>query len=476
MIEPIELINAQPVVIAIGAEVLASALEGEGVATTRVDWRPPLGSADLARYADRLIQSRRVEEANARAVETLFSSRPVLIDVVPAEDVLPILKERVLLHAGPPIEWERMCGPMRGAIIAALMYEGWASTPGQAERMAGSGEVRYAPCHEHSAVGPMAGIISPSMPVMVVEGESGRRSYATFSEGPGKVLRFGAYSQEVFPRLDWMREVLGPSLKRAVQTAGGIDARAIITEAVQMGDDGHNRNKSGTALLFRTLAPNLVESGLPSDKVSQVLRFIEANDHFILNLNMAACKNALDGVMGIKDSTMVVALSRNGVDFGIRVSGLGQRWFTAPAETPVGLFFPGFGPVDANPDMGDSSVTETAGLGAFAMAGAPAIVKFVGGSASDAFAYTREMYEITIAEHAHYRIPAFDFRGTPTGVDIAKVVLTGSRPVINTGMPHRLAGIGQIGAGVVRAAGGCFVRALEAFREVLPEEELAREP
>ncbi|MBI2466760.1 MAG: DUF1116 domain-containing protein [Candidatus Rokubacteria bacterium] len=406
-----------------------------------------------------------IARANETAVSRLMAAEPVLVDVRPARDVVPAMTARTLLHAGPPISWERMCGPMRGAVTGALRYERWAKSAEDAEGLAGSGEIAYAPCHHASAVGPMAGVVSPAMFVLVVENRAhGNRAFATLNEGLGRVLRYGANDETVIARLEWMEEVLGPALGEAIRRIdGGLDLRSLIAQALSMGDEGHNRNRAGTSLFFRAIARALLRSGLPRARLAMVLEFIDGNDHFFLNLSMAACKAALDAAHGVPGSSLVTAMARNGVEVGIRVSGLGDRWFTGPAAVPAGLFFPGHGPADANPDIGDSAITETAGLGGFAMAAAPGIVEFIGGCTDDAVRTTLEMYEITLAEHAHYRIPALGFRGTPTGIDVRKVVATGILPVINTGIAHRTPGVGQIGAGIVRPPLACFADALGAL-------------
>ncbi len=395
-----------------------------------------------------------------------MSARPMLRTVATAGEVIPGMHDRLLLHAGPPIEWERMSGPLRGAVIGAVLFEGWAEDEEEAARLAESGEVEFAPCHHHGAVGPMAGVISPSMAVYVVENVThGNRSFSTLNEGYGKVLRYGAYSSEVLDRLRWLNDVMAPVLREALSDSEGLDIRALLAEALHMGDEGHNRNKAGSLLLLKLLAP-LVARVAPDPKVAAaVLGFIGENALSVLNPVMAACKAMADAAHGVEGSTIVTAMARNGTDFGIRVSGIGDRWFTAPAGTPKGLYFSGFSSADANPDIGDSTITETAGIGGFAMAAAPAIVAFVSGVPSDATNATLEMYEITVAEHEHFTIPALDFRGTPTGIDIRAVVELGITPRINTGIAHREAGIGQVGAGLVRPPAEIFEEALLAFAE-----------
>jgi uncharacterized protein DUF1116 len=407
-----------------------------------------------------------IERANAEAVKRIQAAHPWLEDLRPARDAIPALRERRLLHAGPPITWERMCGPMRGAVIGAALYEGWAETPEAAEAMAARGEIAFDPCHHHGAVGPMAGIVGPSMPVFVVRNRAaGNLAFSTMNEGLGKVLRYGAYDTSVLDRLRWMHDWLAPPLTAAIREAGGFDLRALIAQALQMGDECHNRNKAATSLFFRGVAPHLLRLPVTTKHMASVADFLNANDAFFLNLAMAACKCTADAAHGMSGSTVVTSMARNGTDFGIRVSGLGNRWFTAPSKVPVGLFFPGFTQADANPDIGDSAITETAGLGGFAMAAAPAIASFVGGTADLARTSTLRMYEITLAENEAYRIPALDFRGTPTAIDLRKVVETGILPVINTGIAHRNPGVGQVGAGLTEPPAECFHDALAALVE-----------
>jgi hypothetical protein len=355
---------------------------------------------------------------------------------------------------------------MRGAIVGAILFEGWASTARQAEDLAASGEVRLDPNHHHGAVGPMAGILSPSMPVWVVENrEGGNAAYSGLNEGLGKVLRFGAYDEPVIERLRWMRAVLAPALSRALEQSGPLELKPIMAQALHMGDEVHNRNSAASSLLFKRLAPAMLQAKVAMADAAAVLEFLAGNDHFFLNLSMAACKSMLDAAHGIAESTMVTAMARNGVNFGIRVSGLGDEWFTAPAPVIDGLFFPGFSAADANPDLGDSSITETSGLGGFAMAAAPAIVQFVGGTAQDAIAYSREMRRITLGTNSAFSVPALSFTGTASGIDIRRVVDRGIAPIINTGIAHRDAGVGQIGAGVVRAPMEAFEKAVVRLAE-----------
>jgi hypothetical protein len=348
--------------------------------------------------------------------------------------------------------------------MGALVYEGLARDPEEAARVAAAGSVTFAPCHHHQAVGPMAGVVTASMPVLVVENTAfGNRAFATLNEGLGKVLRYGAFGPEVIERLAWMRDVLAPTLAEALERLGPLDLGNIIAQALQMGDEVHNRNRAATSLLIRALAPQLVRSRRSADEVERVLRFLDGNDHFFLNLSMAASKASIDPAAGIEHSSVVTTMARNGTDFGVRISAMPDRWFVAPSPMVEGLYLPGFTAADAAPDIGDSVITETTGLGGFAMAAAPAIVQFVGGSAADAIRFTRQMYGITVAEHPRYKIPALDFRGTATGIDLVKVVETGIVPVVNTGIAHKQPGVGMVGAGLVKPPMACFHEALVAF-------------
>jgi hypothetical protein len=407
-----------------------------------------------------------IDQANRTAVERMMAARPILKEVAVARKVIPGMTDDLLLHAGPPIEWARASGPLRGAVIGALLFEGRAGDEAGAAALVERGEVRLEPCHHHAAVGPMAGVISPSMRVYVVEDAiHGHQTFSNFNEGYGKVLRYGAFSDEVLAKLRWINDILAPILGGALELLGGIDLRALIAEALHMGDEGHNRNKAGSLLFLKLLAPALSRIVLQRSLQEEVLNFLGNNPLSVLNPVMAGCKAMADAAHGVEGSTLVSAMARNGTDFGIRVSGLGDRWFTAPAEVPDGLYFPGFSSADANPDIGDSTITETAGIGAFAMAAAPAIVTFIGGTPRDALNASLEMYEIAAAEHAHFTIPALGFRGTPVGIDLRRVVELGITPRVNTGIAHRQAGVGQVGAGLVRPPMEIFAEALVAFAD-----------
>jgi hypothetical protein len=407
-----------------------------------------------------------IEQANTEATDRMMEARPVVAGMGKAIDVIPGMRENLLLHAGPPITWERASGPMRGAITGALIFEEKAVNEAEAQALVESGAIELEPCHHHQSVGPMAGVICPSMSVYILENQThGNKSFSNLNEGYGKVLRYGAYSEEVLERLRWMEEVMAPVLGKAIEMSGGIDIRVLLAEALHMGDEGHNRNKAGSIIFTKNLAPHIVKATDDPEVAAEIIQTLGDNALAVLNPVMAACKAMVDTAQDIEGSTIVSVMARNGTDFGIRVSGLGDRWFTAPVAVPQGLYFPGFTAEDSSGDIGDSTITETAGIGGFAMASAPAIVTFVSGTPRDALNATLEMYEICFTEHKYFTIPPLDFRGTPTGIDIRKVIEKGITPRINTGIAHKEAGIGQVGAGLVRPPMEMFEEALVAYAE-----------
>ena len=464
-----DLLAGPPEVICAGIDLLGQALRDQAVVVTSVDYRPAVLTTAVPESLRTVLADPRRVAANALAAQRMLAVRARLVDVRPARDALG-LQPGEFCHAGPPIDFARASGPLRGALIGALIFEGLATDEAEALTTLESGQdISFGPCHDRHAVGPMAGVISPSMWLFeLADEETGARSWCSLNEGLGRVLRYGAYSDEVIARLHWMADVLGPALAIAVRATGPIDITAIIGQMVQMGDEGHNRNRAGTLMFLREILPALIASGLPAGDVAEVARFVAGNDHFFLNLVMPAGKLMGDAAAGIPGSTVVTAMCRNGTDFGIRVSGSGDQWLTGPALYPDGLFLAGFGPDDANPDIGDSAIAETMGIGGMVMATAPAIVRFVGGSVPDALAVTGRMYEITEAENPAFAVPILEFRGAPTGIDVTRVLRTGILPQINTGMAGRLAGTGQVGAGLVTPPMECFSAAIQALAALVP--------
>jgi len=454
-----------PHVVNVGLPLFADELARLGAPVVAVDWRPPAGGDPrLAGLLARL-EARRAEidAANQRAFDVLVNGEPVLVDCRPAREALE-LPERLVLHAGPPLAWERASPPVRAAILCAMRYEGWAANDDAAAGLVARGAIRLEPCHHHRAVGPMAGVLTASMPVFVVENRAhGNRAYVTINEGLGKVLRYGANDASVIARLTWLAQEAGPLLGAALRASKGLELRPLMAQALRMGDEMHQRNVAASSLFARMLMPHVARAGDRHHAVARLAEFLAGHDQFFLNLAMAAAKAMADPANGVAGATLVTTMARNGTDFGIRVSGLGERWFVAPVEMPVGLYFPGYGPGDANPDMGDSAIVETIGLGGGAMAASPAVARFLGaGGVAEALAVTQETREICHADHPHFRIASLDERGAPAGIDVRRVVETGIAPLINTGIAGKVAGVGQVGAGIVRAPLACFTAALEA--------------
>ena len=465
MVKIDEIFGKELTILNVGLASMAESVRSQGVQVIDLDWQPPKSGVPRLRMTKSGIS---METANQEVVGRIRRGGAVLVGMGIAREVIPAMHGHMILHAGPPIEWDRMCGPTRGAVMGALIYEGLAQEEGDAEKLAASGAIEFSPCHHHHAVGPMAGVVSPSMPVWILENKAfGNCTYCTLNEGLGKVLRYGGMGPEVYTRLKWMATDLYPALDRALQTLPkGIDIKSLIAQALHMGDECHNRNRAATSLFLRAIGPALARTNQDNEILAKVIEFIDRNDHFFLNLSMPAGKAMLEPAEGIPGSTIVTVMARNGTDFGIRLASMPERWFTAPAGVVQGLYFPQYTEKDANPDIGDSTITETAGYGGMAMAAAPAITQFIGGTPQLALQTTLEMYEITFSEHENLTIPALNFRGTPLGIDVRKVMETGILPQINTGIAHKDPGVGMVGAGILRAPEKCFRDAFEAICEM----------
>jgi Protein of unknown function (DUF1116) len=470
------LLTQTPSVLNIGIDGFNQSVTAHGGTLNNLLWQPP-GNADplIAWQLAQLIGDPRIEAANAEATKRIINARPMWEDIpLRADGVWSELKNtRLLMHAGPPVAWHDMCGPMHGAMIGAVLYEGWADTVENAQKMLSSGEIEFGQCHDFDAVGPMTGIISASMPLIKVrEASRGNIAYTNINEGIGRCLRFGANGPDVIQKLKWFESVLAPVLKAAVRhnfdKTGGIDLKAIQSQALLMGDEVHSRNAASTSLFFMQLAVPLVgldmtKTSIQQDHIRQTLDFLSKNSQFFLNFSMVSCKAIMDAAHNIPFSTVVTATARNGTETGLRISGTGKEWFTAKSDLPTGLFFPGFKQEDACPDIGDSAITETAGFGGCSFAASPALTLLAGGTVGDAVRYSKEMYEITVTKNPALSLPALDFAGAPCGIDVRKVVDTGIRPLVTTGIAHKEAGIGQIGAGVVRVPMDAYVKALSGI-------------
>ncbi|KEY59075.1 DUF1116 domain-containing protein [Serratia sp. DD3] len=450
-------------VVNVGLEQFYTDLQRQSITALQVEWSPPAhGDETVLAALNTLygVDSEQRNAANAEVLRRMQDSEVFLEGMGLAGEVIPGMAPNMILHAGPPIEWSRMCGTMQGAIIGALLFEGLAKNEDEAKKLAASSDIIYSPNHDHHTVGPMGGIISAHMPVFIMHNRTfGNYSYSNVNEGPGKALRFGSYGPEVIERLHWMTDSLYPILKQAIEFSPGIDWKNIVTQALQMGDDNHNRHKASTSLFVRELAKYIAQIDADKAAIHRVFEHIEKIDMFNVNITMAMCKAMSDAALGVEGSTIVTVMARNGIDFGIRLSSTGNQWFTAPANVPEGLYFTGYSSADACADIGDSAITETFGMGGFALACAPAMVQFIGGTYDDGVKITNSMYEITATENKNFKIPTMGFKGTPTGIDIIKVLEANMTPVITTGISHRDPGVGQIGAGIVNAPMECFTKA-----------------
>ena len=454
-------------VINVGLKRFADDVISQGKEAVKIDWKPLAnGRKDILDALDKVDGIKeKVAKANKEVIDRIKKSKPFLEDIDLAINVIEGMEKNLILHAGPYITWDKMCGPMKGAIIGAVLFEGLAASESEAVKLIEGGNIKFAPCHEYNAVGPMAGVLSASMPVHIIhDREYDRYSYCSVNEGLGKVLRFGAYSDEVLARLTYLKNEFMPVMKKAIKESGGIDIKLITAQALQMGDECHNRNKAATSLFYKQISLYIVKTESDFEKVQKALAFIAGNDHYFLNLSMPACKIMLKAGENIEYSTIVNVMARNGVEFGIKVCGLDSKdWYTGESNYIKGLYFPGYSEEDACRDIGDSAITETMGIGGFAMGGAPAIVQFVGGSTDDAIATSKRMYSITTDLNAAYSLPVLNFKGSALGIDIIKVIENDTLPVINTRIAHKEAGVGQIGAGIVNPPMECFYNALLAY-------------
>ena len=467
------LLSEKPRIINIGLKSFAEVVEQFGCEVVQYDWMPPAGGdVKLIKTLNFLRNYEGIDEANRSVIAKVVGSQPVLVDNVRAKEAIPEFAEnngKVILHAGPPVAYENMPDPMQGSCVGAVLFEEWADNEADARKMLENGEIKFIPCHHCNAVGPMGGITSPNMAVFVVENKAdGNRAYCTMNEGIGKVLRFGAYSEEVVERLRWMRDILGPTLGKAIRTLGGLNVNPMIAKAIAMGDEFHQRNIAASLVFLKEVAPVITEMEMDEKDRYDVIKFLSDTDQFFLNIMMATGKAVMDAARTITDGTIVTAMCRNGYEFGIRIAGMGDEWFTGPVNTPQGLYFTGYDGEDACPDMGDSAITETFGVGGMAMIAAPAVTRFVGaGGYEDALRTSNEMTEIVIDRNPNFIIPTWNFQGTCLGIDARLVVEKGITPVINTGIAHKIAGFGQIGAGTVHPPVECFEKAIVAYAKKL---------
>ncbi|VEI77010.1 membrane protein FdrA [Mannheimia haemolytica] len=471
----LRLLSEKPKIINIGLKSFADVAEKFGCQVVQFNWQPPAGgNIQLIKALNFLNESQTVniDEANRKVIAKVVAAAPIIRDNVLAKTVIKELNEgKVILHAGPPIQYQDMPNTVQGSCVGAVLFEKWATDETSARALLESGEIKFMPCHHVNAVGPMGGITTANMPVWVVENATdGNVAYCTMNEGIGKVLRFGAYSEEVVKRLEWMRDVLGPTLGKAIRSMeNGLAVNPLVAKAIAMGDEFHQRNIAASMSFFKEVAPRITAmSDLAEQDKYDVIKFLADTDQFFLNIMMATCKAVMDGARTLTEGTVVTAMCRNGVHFGIRIAGMGDEWFVGPVNTPQGLYFTGYDGEDACPDIGDSAITETLGVGGMAMIAAPAVTRFVGaGGYEDALRTSNDMMEICIDRNPNYIVPNWNFQGACLGIDARLVVEKGITPVINTGIAHKVAGFGQIGAGTVRPPLACFEKAVLAYARKL---------
>ena len=398
----------------------------------------------------------------ARTVAEFDGAVVRLAGVRRASEITTAVGRRRYLHAGPPpVDASDLPGPMRGALLGALVFEGDAHTVEEAASIVDAGDVELTPCHEAGGVGAMAGIVTPGMPVVVAETETGSTAFSPVNEGLGRALRFGSNDRATLERLVWLRDAAAPLFNRAIARAGEIVLTEIQAEGLRRGDECHNRNVASTAALLLRLVPHLIRASRKSEDAPAMIEWASENPHFFLAFSMAAAKAIADRGHRVAGSPIVTAMCGNGDRFGIRVSGLGDVWLSAPAPLGEPVLFPGYAIEDAQPMMGDSYVTETVGLGAFAISASPAIASFVGGDPAKGEAQVAEMRRICEGESSRYLLPIEDFRGSPTAINVDLVATTGTTPLVNNGLAHREPGIGQVGAGLARLPLEPFLEASE---------------
>lgn len=459
-------------VISAGVGGFSEALRRQSVAVIELAWQPPAeGNLALVAILKAITSNpelaERIEAANQETLRRIVEGHPQIVDVAPAREAMG-LPARTILHAGPPIDWERMCGPQQRSVMGAIQFEGWASSNAESAALVESGEVRVVPNHAYNAVGPMTGVISPSMPVLVARnGAFGNYGFATFNEGRGNTLWFGVCDQGTLDRLRWIRDTLGPAMKAALQHHGPLDVFGLVAQGLQMGDECHARSAACTALLVKRLMPSMLDAGVAPRVVADVMRYADGNNHCFLNFTMAGVKVTMDAAHGLPYSTVVTAMSRNGVDFMLRVGGLGNSWVVAPVSPmEEAVYYTGYSVKDAAGDIGDSAIIETCGLGGMAIAGAPTVAPFVGGTLADEVAAVETLATITLARHPKFSLPPMDSRHTPVGIDLRRVVESRIVPFITTGVIHEHSPtVGQIGTGVARAPVAIFDQALVALAQ-----------
>ena len=466
------ILNSTVKAVNIGAELFADALRAQGVDVIQLQWRPRAGvSAKTRSILEKLSGngnlSRKISEANQKAVDSILTADPRWIDMKPAIEVIPGMKKDLILKSGPPLPWERLCDTQKMGVVNGIFYENLAGTKEEAIELIKSGKVKIGAANDHGIVGPGAGIVTPSMIVNVVEDvHSGKQGFCAPFEGPNKggLSGWGIYNEAVKAHLDLLRDIIGPVFSKLLKKAGGIPIKNIIAKGLEMGDENHTRQEAGGLILINQLFPLLIKAGLNERTLRDCVDFLYKTPRFFHPIGMASAMTILQAVKDIEYSTVVWAQAGNGVEYGIKVSGLGEQWFTADAPILKGMYLSSeYKPEDSLPWIGDSCILEAIGLGGFAAAAAPSVARLIGGDFQDAINQSREMEEICLTANRNFPIPALDYQGPPAGVDIRKVLETGIEPILHGGIISKTGK--RIGAGTARIPLNCFEKALEAFAE-----------
>ena len=299
---------------------------------------------------------------NPEAKRIIDASDPYWVDVMPAGEFLE-LPEKTILHSGPPIGYGRMCVLHRRGMANACLFEGWAKTAGEAEAMLSRGEVRVAAAMDYATVGSGAGIVTASVPLLVVEDRTtGLRAGVFPGEGRfgGGFCGWGVYSPEIAANLAYMRDRLFPPLVSVLRDAGGFPLRALFAEAIRMGDELHSCQKAIDYLFTRAIVPY----ALKCPNAAELLEYFAATDRFTHNFGQAASRAALLGVAAAGVKGALVAAGGNGVEYGVKFADEPDKWHVAPSPMIVGPYLtPGAKRENQLPWIGDSSITECRGWG-----------------------------------------------------------------------------------------------------------------
>ena len=289
------------------------------------------------------------------------AGNPYWVDVQTAEEFLG-LADKTVLHSGPPIEYARMCAGHRRSMVNACLFEGWAKTVAEAETLLSRGEVKCEAAYDYATDGSGYGIITKSVPLLVVEDRDyGSRAGLFPAEGRfgGGFCGWGVYSEDIAANLKWMRDTLFAELVAVLKDAGGFPMRDLFVEARRMGDELHSCQKAIDALFTRAIVPYALKCRNSAD----LLEYFSATNRFTHNFGQAASRALVLGLEARGERGFLTAAGGNGVEYGIKVAG-SDKWYVAPAPMIEGPYLvEGAKRENQLPWMGDSSITECRGWG-----------------------------------------------------------------------------------------------------------------